>query len=157
MTQSSLGSDSLPGGCPDALEDEVLEESEHLLMPPLRPENLRVSELHLQHLGGPQHRGELVSNLSRDKMMFSQLLWFLDLEQFSAGERLGQEAAIGPDVSWCPRRRRLSWSVIIDGGVTVVPPPVLDNPGLHPHGDLLHEAELLLTLVTALVAPGSWL
>ena len=80
MTQSSLGSDSFPGGCPDALEDEVLEEFKHLLMPALRPENLRVSELHLQHLGGPQHRGELVSNLSRDIIMFFQLLSFLDLE-----------------------------------------------------------------------------
>lgn len=57
VTQSSLSRDSLSRGCPHALEDQILEESEHLLMAPLRPEDLRVSELHLQQLGGPQHRG----------------------------------------------------------------------------------------------------
>ena len=66
VTQSSLSSDSLPGRCLDALEDEVLDQSEHLLMSPLSPDNLCVSELHLQQLGGPQHRGELVSSLSRE-------------------------------------------------------------------------------------------
>ena len=57
VTESSLSSDSLSRSRPDALEDQVLEESEHLLMTPLCPENLCVSELHLQQLGGPQDRG----------------------------------------------------------------------------------------------------
>ena len=55
VTESSLSSDSLSRSRPDALEDQVLEESKHLLVTPLCPENLRVSELHLQQLGGPQN------------------------------------------------------------------------------------------------------
>ena len=57
VTQSSLSRDSLSRGRPDALEDQILEEFEHLQMAPLSPEDLRISELHLQQLGGPQHRG----------------------------------------------------------------------------------------------------
>ena len=63
MTQSPLRGDPLPRRCPDTLEDEVLEESEHLGLAPLRPEDLRAAQLHLEELCGPQHRGQLVSHL----------------------------------------------------------------------------------------------
>ena len=53
----------------------------------LGPHSLGVAQLHLQELGGPQDGGQFVSGL----------------EQLPAGEDLGQETALGPEVCWSSR------------------------------------------------------
>ena len=66
----------------DALQQEILEQPEHVPAPLLRPHRLRVAQLHLEQLRGPQHGGQLVPRL----------------EELAAGEDLGQQAAVRPHV-----------------------------------------------------------
>ena len=111
-----------------------LQHPQHVSLPSLRPDSLGVPELHLQELGGSEDGGQLVARL----------------EQLAPRQDLRQETAVGPEVGWRPRRGRLEGTVVVDGAVSVVPPPVLDDLLLHPVRGLLH----LLQVAQSLVLPG---
>ena len=126
--ESALCRDPLPAVRPGALQYEVLEQSEHLGLAPSGPDGLRVTELHLQQLGGSEDGGELVSGL----------------EQLPTRHDLGQKTPVRPDVGWRPWRWRLQRTVVVDGAVAVVPPPILDYPLLHPLTGLLQVPQPLV-------------
>ena len=88
---------------------------EHVVVSPVCPESLCVTKLHLEELSRSEDTGHLVTNL----------------EQFPPCQHLGHQTAVGPHVSRGTGRRRLEWPVIVDGRVTIVPPPVLNNPVLN--------------------------
>ena len=131
MRESPLRRDPDRGVHGDALEDQIFQQEEHPRLASLGPHSLGVAQLHLQELGGPEDGGHLVARL----------------EQLPAGEDLGQQTAVGPEVGWSSRRWRLQRSVVVDGAVPVVPSPVLDDP-------LLHLERGLLQVAQSLVLPG---